>query len=57
MGAQQWSDAQRSLLNLEEVNAASVHEIVRLVHSASFYKFKTNQFVMYIPFMNCPGKD
>nr|GMD12475.1 kinesin-like protein KIN-5D [Ipomoea batatas] len=29
MGAQQWNDAQRSLLNLEEVNVASVHEIVR----------------------------
>ncbi|XP_019177667.1 PREDICTED: kinesin-like protein KIN-5D isoform X3 [Ipomoea nil] len=29
MGAQQWNDAQRSLLNLEEANVASVHEIVR----------------------------
>ncbi|VFQ91454.1 unnamed protein product [Cuscuta campestris] len=29
MGAQQWGDAQRSLLNLEDANVASVHEIVR----------------------------
>ncbi|CAH9072504.1 unnamed protein product [Cuscuta epithymum] len=29
MGAQQWSDAQRSLLDLEEANVASIHGIVR----------------------------
>nr|GMD15990.1 125 kDa kinesin-related protein-like isoform X1 [Ipomoea batatas] len=43
MGAQQWNDAQRSLLNLEEVNVASVHEIVRLAHGG--LQFKINQFL------------
>ncbi|XP_031111076.1 kinesin-like protein KIN-5D [Ipomoea triloba] len=39
MGAQQWNNAQRSLLNLEEVNVASVHEIVREVSIVKAFLF------------------
>lgn len=35
LGAQQWSNAQESLFNLEKSNVDSVDEIVRLVTNVS----------------------
>lgn len=40
LGAQQWCNAQESLLDLEGSNVASVDEIVRLVMISSVVNFK-----------------
>lgn len=50
LGAKQWTNAQQSLLNLEERNIAFVDEIVRSVHSPTVQVFS---FIVVIFFLDC----
>lgn len=48
LGATQWTNAQRSLLDLEERNVAFVDEIVRSVGSLTVHYFSFIMLIFYL---------